>query len=107
MKLYRVMALVLAILMVGCIMVACDKEPEAVKTSIKVAFTIKDGPEGEILAQDREYVYTYDKVGDKEPTVTEVLIDVCELEELTIEFQDESQEVVKKIGTKSAGKGIN
>ncbi|MBQ2806551.1 MAG: hypothetical protein IJF08_05825 [Clostridia bacterium] len=105
MKLYRVMALVLAILMVGCIMVACDKEPEAVKTSIKVAFTIKDGPEGEILAQDREYVYTYDKVGDKEPTVTEVLIDVCELEELTIEFQDESQEVVKKIGTKSAGKG--
>ena len=105
MKLYRVLAVALAMLMIGCVMVACDKEPEAVKTTIKVAFTIKDGPEGEILAQDREYAYTYEKVGEKEPTITEVLIDICELEELTIEFQDETQQVITKIGNKTAGKG--
>ena len=105
MKLYRVLALVLAVLMMGCIMVACDKEPEAVKTNVNVKFTIKDGPDGEVLAQDAEYVYTYNKVGDKEPTVTEGLVDVCEFYELTIEFQDESQQVVNKIGNKSAGKG--
>ena len=108
MKLYRVLALVLAILMIGCVMVACDeKEPEAVKTNVNVKFTIKAGTDkdSEILAQDAEYVYTYNKVGDKEPTVTEVLIDVCELYELTIEFQDDSQQVVTKIGNKTAGKG--
>ncbi len=105
MKLYRVMALVLAILMVGCVMVACNKEPEETKTTIKVAFTIKDGPDkdSKILAQDAEYSYTYK--GDAAPTITEVLIDVCELYELDIEFQDDTQQVVKKIGSKSAGKG--
>ena len=105
MKLYRVLALVLAMLMIGCVMVACDKEPEAVKTNVDVKFTIKDGPDGEVLAQDAEYVYTYNKVGDKEPTITEVLIDVCEFYELTIEFQDDSQQVVTKIGSKTPGKG--
>ncbi len=107
MKLYRVLALVLAMLMIGCVMVACDKEPEAVTTSIKVTFTIKDGPsdKAEVLAQDAEYTYTYSKVGDKEPTITEVLIDVCDMYDLPIEFQDESQEVVKKIGSKTTGKG--
>ena len=108
MKLYRVLALVLAILMIGCVMVACDeKEPEAVKTNVNVKFTIKAGTDkdSEILAQDAEYVYTYDKVGDKEPTVTEVLIDVCEFYELTIAFQDDSQQVVTKIGSKTPGKG--
>ena len=106
MKLYRVLALALAIVMIGCVVIACDqKEPEVTKKSIKVAFTIKDGPDknSEILAQDAAYEYTY--TGDKEPTVIDVLIDVCELEELTIEFEDETQERVKKIGGKSAGKG--
>ncbi|MBE6697059.1 MAG: DUF4430 domain-containing protein [Ruminococcaceae bacterium] len=106
MKLYRVLALALAIVMIGCVVIACDqKEPEVTKKSIKVAFTIKDGPDknSEILAQDAAYEYTY--TGDKEPTVIDVLIDVCELEELTIEFEDETQERVKKIGSKSAGKG--
>ena len=103
MKFYRVMALVLAILMVSCIMVACDKEPEETKTTIKVAFTIKDGPKGEILAQDAEYSYTY--TGDAAPTITQVLIDVCEFYELNIEFQDDTQQVITKIGSKSVGKG--
>ena len=105
MKSYRVLALVIAMLMIGCIMVACDKEPEAVRTTVNVKFTIKDGPDGEVLAQDAEYAYKYDKVGDKEPTITEVLIDVCDLYELPIEFQDDTQQVITKIGTKSAGKG--
>lgn len=103
MKLYRVLALVLAVLMIGCVMVACDKTPEETKTTVKVAFTIKDGPKGEILAQDAEYSYTY--TGDAAPTITTVLIDVCDFYELDIEFQDESQEVIKKIGSKTAGKG--
>ena len=106
MKLYRVLALVLAMLMIGCVLVACgEKEPEAVKTTVKVTITVKDGPDGEVLAQERDYAYKDDKVGDKVPTITEVLIDVCELNELAIEFQDDSQQVITKIGSKTAGKG--
>ena len=105
MKLYRVLALVLAMLMVGCVLVACgEKEPEAVKTTVKVTITIKDGPNGEVLAQERDYPYTYKKVGDEQPTITDVLLDVCELNELTVEFQDEAQQYISKIGKKSAGK---
>lgn len=106
MKLYRVLALVLAIVMMGCVLVACDNKPaEEPKKSIKVAFTIKDGPDkdSEILVQDAAYEYTY--TGDAEPTVTDVLVDICELEELEIEFQDDTQQVINKIGSKSAGKG--
>ena len=103
MKFYRVLALVLAVFMIGCVMVACDKEPEETKTTIVVKFTIKDGPKGDVLAQDAEYAYTY--TGDTAPTVTEVLVDVCDLYELPIEFQDESMEVITKIGSKTAGKG--
>ena len=105
MKLYRVLALVLAILMMSCIFVACDKEPEETKTTIKVSFTIKDGPDkkSEILAQDAEYSYTYK--GDAAPTVTQVLIDVCEFYELNLVFQDDTQQVVTKIGSKTADKG--
>ena len=107
MKLYRVLAVILAMLMIGCVMVACDKEPEAVPTSVKVAFTIKAGPgdKAEVLEQDIEYTYTYGKVGDKEPTITEILIDFCEVYELTLEFEDETQQVITKIDSKSAGKG--
>lgn len=106
MKLYRVLALVLAMLMIGCVLVACgEKEPEAVKTNVNLKFTIKDGPKGEEIAQDAEYVYTYNKVGDKQPTITEVLIYFCDLNEIPLEFQDETQQVITKIGSKTAGKG--
>ncbi len=105
MKLYRVLALMLAMLMIGCVVVACDKEPEPVKTNVNLKFTIKDGPKGEEIAQDAEYVYTYNKVGDQQPTITEVLIYFCDLNEIPLEFQDESQQVITKIGNKSAGKG--
>lgn len=105
MKLYRVLALVLAMLMIGCALVACgEKEPEAVKTTVKVTITIKDGPDGEVLAQERDYVYTYNKVGDEQPTIIDVVLDVCEFNELTVEFQDEAQQYISKIGNKSAGK---
>ena len=68
-------------------------------------FTVKDGPDKDsnILIQDPEYAYKYK--GDADPTITEVLIDVCEFYELDIEFQDDTQQVVKKIGSKTAGKG--
>ncbi|MBQ1232706.1 MAG: DUF4430 domain-containing protein [Clostridia bacterium] len=106
MKLYRVLALVLAVLMVGVMLVACDKkEPEAVKTTVKVTVTIKDGPDGEVLAQERDYPYTYNQTGDEQPTIIDVVLDVCELNELTVEFQDESQQYISKIGNKSAAKG--
>jgi hypothetical protein len=105
MKSYRVLALVLAMLMIGCVMVACDKEPEAVKTTVKVTVTIKDGPDGEVLAQERDYAYTYNKVGEEQPTITDVVLDICEFNELTVEFQDEAQQYISKIGNKSAGKG--
>ena len=105
MKLYRVLALALAMLMIGCVMVACDKEPEAVATTVKVTITIKDGPDGEVLAQERDYAYTYNQTGDEQPTVIDVVLDVCELNELTVEFQDESQQYISKIGNKSAGSG--
>lgn len=105
MKLYRVMALVLAVLMMACVVVACDseKEPEVTKTSIKVSFTIKDGAEGEIIEHDGEYEYSYN--ADETPTVTDILIDFCEMYELDLEFKDETNEVVTKIGNKTAGKG--
>lgn len=105
MKLYRVLALALAVVMMGCVLVACDKEPEATETTIKVAFTIKDGADkdSEILAQDAEYSYTY--TGDAAPTVIEVLADVCEFYELKIEYQSEEQQYIKSIGGKSAGSG--
>lgn len=103
MKLYRVLALALAMLMIGCVMVACDKEPEAVTTTVKVTITIKDGPDGEVLAQERDYPYTYNQTGDEQPTILDVVLDVCELNELTVEFQDESQQYISKIGNKSAG----
>ncbi|MBQ7379933.1 MAG: hypothetical protein IJW70_09705 [Clostridia bacterium] len=106
MKLYRVLALALAIVMMGCVMVACDqKEPEQTEKTIVVKFTVKDGPDkdSEILVQDPEYAYTY--TGDAEPTITQVLIDICEFEEIAIEFKDESQETITKIGNKTAGKG--
>ncbi len=106
MKLYRVLALALAIVMMGCILVACDqKEPEQTEKSIVVRFTVKDGPDKDsnILIQDPEYEYKY--TGDADPTITEVLIDICEFEEVAIEFKDESQETITKIGNKSAGNG--
>ena len=105
MKLYRVLAAVLAVLMIGCVMVACDKEPEAVKTNVNLKFTIKDGPKGDVIAQDAEYVYTYNKVGETLPTITEVLIYFCDLNEITLEFQDDTQQVITKIGNKSVGQG--
>jgi len=106
MKLYRVLALALAIVMMGCILVACDqKEPEQTEKTIVVRFTVKDGPDKDsnILIQDPEYAYKYK--GDADPTITEVLIDICEFEEIAIEFKDESQETITKIGNKSAGNG--
>lgn len=105
MKLYRVMALVLAVLMMACVVVACDgeKEPAVTKTSMKVSFTIKDGAEGEIIQHDGEYEYTYN--ADETPTITDILIDFCDMYELDLEFKDDTHEVVTKIGKKTAGKG--
>ena len=106
MKLYRVLALVLAMLMIGCVLVACgEKEPEAVKTNVNLRITIQDGPKGDVISQDAEYVYTYNKVGEQLPTITEVLIYYCDLNEIPLEFQDESQQVITKIGNKTVGKG--
>lgn len=103
MKLYRVLALALVVAMLGCALIACEKEPEAVKKSITVAFTIKDAADGEVIAQDAEYTYIYNE--GEEPTVTDILIDFCEMEDLTLEFSDESQQIVNKIGNASAGGG--
>ena len=101
MKLYRVLALVLAMLMIGCIMVACDKEPEPVKTNLNLKICIKDGPKGDVIAQDPEFVYTYMRKGEELPTITEVLIYYCEINEINLEFQDDSQQVITKIDTVS------
>lgn len=103
MKLYRVLALALVVAMLGCALIACEQEPEVVKKSIIVAFTIKDAANGEVIAQDAEYTYIYNE--GEEPTVTDILIDFCEMEELTLEFSDEEQKIVKKIGNASAGDG--
>ena len=105
MKLYRVLALVLAVVMMSCVLVACDKEPEETKTTITVAITILDGPDknSEVIAQEAKYEFTYK--GDAAPTVLDVLLDYCEYEELTVAFQDEDQHYVKTIGGKSAGSG--
>ena len=103
MKLYRVLALALVVAMLGCALIACEQEPEAVKKTLTVAFTIKTAPDGDVIAQDAEYIYTYYE--GEEPTVTDILIDFCELEELELVFADESQQTVKKIGSTTAGTG--
>lgn len=103
MKLYRVLALALVVAMLGCALIACEQEPEVVKKTLTVAFTIKTAPDGDVIAQDAEYIYTYNE--GEEPTVTDILIDFCELEELELVFADESQQTVKKIGSTTAGTG--
>ncbi len=103
MKLYRVLALALVVAMLGCALIACEQEPEAVKKTLTVAFTIKTAPDGDVIAQDAEYIYTYYE--GEEPTVTDILIDFCELEELELVFADEAQQTVKKIGSTTAGTG--
>jgi hypothetical protein len=103
MKLYRVLALMLVVAMLGCALIACEKEPEVVKKQITVAFTIKSAPDGDVIAQDAAYTYTYNE--GEEPTVTDILIDFCEFEELTLVFADESQQTVKQIGNVTAASG--
>ena len=103
MKLYRVLALALVIVMLGSALIACEQEPEAVKKTITVAITIKTAADGDVIAQEAEYTYTYNE--GEEPTVTDILIDYCSYEELELVFADESQQTVKKIGNTSAGSG--
>lgn len=103
MKLYRVLALALVVAMLGCALIACDQEPEAPKKTITVAFTIKTAPDGDVIAQEEEYTYTYTE-GD-EPTVTDILIDFCSYDDLELEFTDDSQQIVKKIGNTTASGG--
>ena len=105
MKLYRVLALALVLVMLGSALIACEQEPEAPKKSITVAITIKDGPDkdAKILGQEAEYTYTYNE--GEEPTVTDILIDYCSYEELELVFADEAQHTVNKIGSTSAGPG--
>lgn len=103
MKLYRVLALALVVAMLGCALIACEQEPEVAKKTITVAITIKTAADGDVIAQEAEYTYTYNE--GEEPTVTDILIDYCSYEELELVFADESQQTVKQIGNTTAGSG--
>lgn len=75
-----------------------------VQKTIQIAFTVKDGPDGTVMAQEAEYQYTYDS--NQIPTVLAILQDFCQTHGLEVDFSDPECHIIKSIGSVEAGRGM-